>query len=136
MGVGWRGGLRAGKDRRPNPRGELRGAPGWLSWFGIQLLIWALVVLSRFLSSSPASGSAQSTQSLLGVLSAPPLLSLSLSLPKINKLKRERESCICLFFAICHLFHSALDGLHEAGPDHIGEGSSLLSILHQMLISQ
>ena len=51
------------------------GALGWLSQLSIQLLI--LVMISRFISSSPTLGSALTAQSLLGILS----LSLSLSSP-------------------------------------------------------
>ena len=31
--------------------------PGWLSWLGVRLFILAQVVISRFMSSSLASGS-------------------------------------------------------------------------------
>ena len=60
------------------------GAPGWLSWLSVQLLVLAQVVISRFVSSSPTLGSMLTAQSLLGILSfplsAPPLLMLMLSL--------------------------------------------------------
>ena len=64
------------------------GAPGWLSGLSVQLLVSAQVMISRFMASSPASGSVLTAQSLLGILSlssspcAPPLLTLSLSLSK------------------------------------------------------
>ena len=51
-----------------------KGAPGWLSRLSIQLLVWAQVMISRFVSSSPTLSSALTSQSLLGILS----LSLSL----------------------------------------------------------
>ena len=62
------------------------GMPGWL----IGLLISAQVMISWFVRSSLASGSASTTWTLLGILSLPPslsappllLLSLSLSLSK------------------------------------------------------
>ena len=58
-----------------------------------RLLVSAQVTISRFKGSSPASGSALTVWSLLGILSpspplsAPPLLALSVTLKKINKLK-------------------------------------------------
>ena len=67
------------------------GAPGWLSQLGVQFLILAQVMISWFVSLSPVLGSVLTVQSLLRIfflpLSAPPLLtlSLSLSLSKVNK---------------------------------------------------
>ena len=62
------------------------GAPSWLSQLSIQLLISAQAMISRFMNSSPASGSLLTVQSLLGILSLPlsalPLLAFCL---KINK---------------------------------------------------
>ena len=60
------------------------GAPGWLSWLRLGLLVLAQVMISLFVRSSPASGSTLTAQSLLGIsrslsLSAPPLLTLFLS---------------------------------------------------------
>ena len=52
----------------------LSGVPGWLSQLSVQLLISAQVMILCFVRSSPASGSAMSAQSLLGIHS----LSLSL----------------------------------------------------------
>ena len=65
-----------------------RGVPGWLSWLNIWLLILARVMISLFVSLSPALGSARTVWSLLGILSFCPSptrslsLSLSLSLSK------------------------------------------------------
>ena len=53
------------------------GATGWLSQLSVQLLISAQVMILWFVSSSPASGSSPTAQSLLGILSLP----LSLPLP-------------------------------------------------------
>ena len=67
---------------------ELRGA--WVAQ-SIKRLTSAQVMISQFVSSSPASGSVLTAQSLEPVsdsvspsLSAPPLLMLSLCLSKIN----------------------------------------------------
>ena len=64
---------------------EEKGAAGWLSQLGVQLLVLAQVMISRLVGSS--SGSVLAARSLLGILSpslsAPPLLTISLS--KINK---------------------------------------------------
>ena len=69
-------------------REKTSGVPGWLSRLSVWLLIPAQVMISGFVSSSPASNSALTVWSLLGILplslSAPPLLVLSLSLT-INK---------------------------------------------------
>ena len=63
------------------------GAPGWLSWLSIRLLVSAQVMISWFMRSSPTSGSALTAWNLPGILSLPhfltPLHALSLSL-KIN----------------------------------------------------
>ena len=74
------------------------GAPGWLSWLNIRLLVLAQVMISVFVGSSPVSGSVLTVRNLLGILSpslclcpSPALsvsLSLSLSLSQINKLKK------------------------------------------------
>ena len=67
-------------------------APGWLSWFSIQLMVSAQVMVSWFMSSSPTSGSVLTVCSLLGILSpslsAAPLLALSLSQNKYVHLKK------------------------------------------------
>ena len=62
------------------------GAPGWLSGFSLWLLVAAQVMMSWFMGSSPASGSALPAQSPLGILSVslsvcpfPTCTSLSLS---------------------------------------------------------
>ena len=64
----------------------LSGAPGWCSQLSIWLMISAQVVVSQFVSSSAASGSALMSESLLGVLSLlfsdPPPLVLFLSFSK------------------------------------------------------
>ena len=69
-----------------------RGRLEWFSGLSLQLLISAQAMISQFVSSSPASGSVMTLQSLLGIpslptLSAPTPLTralFSLSL-KINK---------------------------------------------------
>ena len=48
---------------------EKSGAPGWLSGLSVELLASAQVVISWFVSSSPALGSALAVQNLLGILS-------------------------------------------------------------------
>ena len=62
----------------------MKGTPGWLSRLSGRLLVSAQVMISRFLSLSPTSGSALTMWSLLGILSLPlsaPLpLALSVSL--------------------------------------------------------
>ena len=83
------------------------GAPQWLRWLSIQLLILAQGTISWFVSSSPTSGSLLSAKSPLSILcvplSAPSLLVLSPSLSKINiKKKRRRQKEAKLFF-ICVL---------------------------------
>ena len=64
------------------------GAPGWFSRLGVWLLIPSRVMISWFLGSSPASGSALSMESawdsLSSSLSLCPSPALSLSL-KINR---------------------------------------------------
>ena len=60
------------------------GAPGWLSWLSIQLLVLAQVMISQFMGLSPASGSVLTYRASLEFslslsLSAPPPLALSLS---------------------------------------------------------
>ena len=74
---------------------KIFGAPGWLSPLSVQLLKSAQVMISRFVSSRPTWGSVLTAQSLDPAsdslspsLSAPPLLTVSLSL-KINKLKKK-----------------------------------------------
>ena len=47
------------------------GVHGWLSQLSIWLLILAQVMISRFVSLSPALGSALTVQSLFGILSLP-----------------------------------------------------------------
>ena len=44
--------------------------PGWLSWFSVQVWIWAQVMISQFVGSSPASGSVLTAQ---GSFYPPPL---------------------------------------------------------------
>ena len=47
------------------------GAPGWLSWLSVQLLVLAQVLISQLVRLSPALGSALTVQSLLVVLCLP-----------------------------------------------------------------
>ena len=58
------------------------GVPGWLCRLSTRLLIWAQVMISELVGSSPTSGSVLTAQRLLGILSPflsdPPLLVLSL----------------------------------------------------------
>ena len=61
------------------------GSPGWLIQLSVWLLVSAQVMISQFVSSSPASGPVMSPQSLLGILS------LSLSLCPLS-----RSLCLCL----------------------------------------
>ena len=68
------------------------GAPGWLSLLSQVHLTLAQVMISRFVGSSPVSGSVLIAQSLEPAsdsvspsLSAPPLLVLSVPLSKIKK---------------------------------------------------
>ena len=66
------------------------GVPGRLSRLSLRLLISSQAMISRFVSSSPVSGSALTVRSLLGILSlspslpAPPLLSVPLKI-KLKK---------------------------------------------------
>ena len=48
---------------------DCRGAPGWPSGLSIQLLVWAQVMISWFVTLRPASGCALTARSLLGILS-------------------------------------------------------------------
>ena len=69
------------------------GAPGWLSWLSVRLVILVLVMLPQFLRSSPTSGFVLTVWSLLGILSPslsdPCLLALYSPLRiDNNKLKR------------------------------------------------
>ena len=68
------------------------GAPGWLGWLSVPLLVSAQVMISRFASSSPVSGSAESAwHSLPPSLSGSPH-SLSLFFLKIIKnLKKKKR---------------------------------------------
>ena len=79
------------------PEQRSPGAPEWLSWLSARLLVSVQVMISWFMSSSPALGSVLTAWSLLGFLSLPPSLSappldctISLSL-KRNKHKEEEE---------------------------------------------
>ena len=56
------------------------GAPWWLSWLSVRLLVSGQVMLAQFVNSSFVSGSALAVRSLLGILS--PSLSLCLSWPQ------------------------------------------------------
>ena len=79
---------------------QMLGASGWLSRLSIRLLMSAQVMISWFVGSSPAWGTALTAWSLLGILSlplslslsAPPLLKLSLSFSlKMNTLKKLKK---------------------------------------------
>ena len=65
------------------------GAPEWLSWLSIWLLVAAQVMVSQFVGLSPTLGSVLAVWSLLGILSpslsAPPSLTHAPSLSKMNK---------------------------------------------------
>ena len=74
-------------------------APGWLSLLSVRLLVSTGVMISQFMGLSPVSGSALIAWSLLDILSlsfcpSPACAhlfscSLTLSLKKINKLKKQ-----------------------------------------------
>ena len=57
------------------PKKGAAGAPEWLSRLSVQLLVLAQVMISWFMSLSPALGSVLTVQNLPGILSLP--LSLS-----------------------------------------------------------
>ena len=63
----------------------------------VKRLAWAQVMILRFVSSSPATGSVLTAWSLLRILCLrlslplPHLCSVSLSLLKINKLKKKKK---------------------------------------------
>ena len=65
--------------------------PGWLSRLSIGLLISAQVMISRFVSSSPALGSLLSAQSLLQTLCPP----VSAPLPLTHSLKNKQKVLYC-----------------------------------------
>ena len=68
---------------------DIHGAPGWLSWLSVQLLISAQVMISQFVGSSPASGgSSLTTWSLLGIFS----FSFSLPLPLSLFLSQNKQT--------------------------------------------
>ena len=67
------------------------GAPGWLNWLSVHLLISAQVMISKFVSSSPASGSVLAVWSLLKSLSLSLSLSFSLSLSKQINIKKKNR---------------------------------------------
>ena len=62
-----------------------KGMNAWGAWVA-QHLVWAQVVISRLVSSSPTLGSALTSQSLLGSLSLP------LKINKINFKKHKSDS--------------------------------------------
>ena len=71
-------------------------------------LTWAQVMISRFVSLSPASGSVLTAQSLVPAsdsvspfLSAPPLLELCLSLSRINIKKIKKHILLKLISLFC-----------------------------------
>ena len=76
------------------------GAPGWLSWLSVQILVSARIMISWLMSLSPASGSALTVWSLLGILSLflsllslPCSRAVSLCLKKKKKEKKEKDDC-------------------------------------------
>ena len=77
-----------------NVSSRFRSRGTWVAQL-VKHLTSAQVMISRFLGSSPMSGSLLSAQSLLRILclplSVPPLLVLSLSLSKTNKHKRKTK---------------------------------------------
>ena len=66
-------------------KSRIYGAPGWFRRLSVRLLISAQVMISQFMRSSPASGSALTVWSLLGILS--PSLSFTLL-----------HTCMCTLF--------------------------------------
>ena len=52
------------KNVKERTETKYNGVPGWFSWLSLQLLIWAQVMISGFMSSSPTSGSVLTAQSL------------------------------------------------------------------------
>ena len=75
--------------------------PGWLRRLSTWLLVSAQVMISRFVSSSPALGPMLSMRSLLGIPSLPPSLgpspacTLPLSQNKLKNLKKRMEFFCC-----------------------------------------
>ena len=69
------------------------GAPGWLSWLSIRLLIWAQVMISRSWDRAPRWTPSRAW-SLLGILSFSPAWSLSFKINKIN-LKKLPKIWVC-----------------------------------------
>ena len=73
------------------------GVHGWLCQVSLQLLVSALVMISRFVSLSPALGSALTAWSLLGIfrlplsLSDPPLLIFYPCLSKKRNKHKKKE---------------------------------------------
>ena len=125
--------------------------PGWLSRLSIRLLISAPVTSSRFVSSSPTSGSAQPVQSLLGIPSPSPLplpghtCPLSLKINKFLKTMQHvapspstgpyslgawapaKKACRPLVLATRHPgaspFFSTQDGAHASQPPRVSVDS-------------
>ena len=86
------------KSDRKTLVGAGRGAPGWLSWLSVLLLVSAQVTISWFVGSSPALGSALSMEPAWDSLSPFPCFcpspALCLSLAKINNLSLSLSLCI------------------------------------------
>ena len=69
------------------------GASWGLSRLSLQPLILAQVTLSRFVSSSPVSGSVLTMQNLLGIISLSLCPSLSLSLSQNKLYLKKKRTC-------------------------------------------
>ena len=68
---------------------HITGTLAWASWLSIWLLILVQVMISQFVSLSPASGSVLTVQTLLGICSLS--LPCSRALSQINKLKKKKQ---------------------------------------------
>ena len=107
---------------------SILGAPGWLSWLSVRLLISAQVRISWFMGWSPVSGSVLTVQSPLGILSLPLSLlfpcvhghvhTLSLS---INKKKKKRKKKTSLYFGFLKPSKDGEQNRYTRGDDQSAE---------------